>query len=99
MKNKWVSFLSKVAFICNLCFLLGIVITNTQNFITNQALDGTVVILGTFGSLLVNMVLQACLLVLRLAKKDIPVSVWLRVFNVAIFAVEIVRYFFLPVHN
>ncbi len=96
MKNKWVSFLSKLAFICNLCFLFGLVILNTRNFINNQPVEGTIVILGTFGALLINSILQLCLLFLRITKKDIPVAAWLRIFNVAVFAIQIIRYFLMP---
>jgi hypothetical protein len=95
-KNKWVAFLSKVAFICNLCFLLGIVIRYTHDFIGNQTLKGTVVILGTFASLLFNCILQAGMLLLRAGKKEIPVSPWLRVFNVVVFALQVIFYFLLP---
>ena len=96
MKYKWVSFLSKLAFICNLCFLLGLVIMRTHNFIPYQAVNGTVVILGTFGSIIINVILQSCLLVLRVTKKDVPVKAWLRIVNVAVFAIQIIFYFFLP---
>lgn len=53
---------------------------------------GTIVILG-FISLLVNVVLQTILLVLRVKSKTIGIKAWIRIFNVAIFAVQIVYYF------
>ncbi len=93
MKNKWVSFLSKVAFICNLCFLMGLVIMYTHFFIANQAINSTVVVLGTFVSLFLTVILQVCLLVLRVGKKDIPVKPWLRIANVSVFGVQLVYYF------
>lgn len=67
----------------------------THNFIPYQAVNGTIVILA-FGAFFVNLILQTCLLVLRVAKKDIPVGAWLRVFNVAMFAVQIIFFFYLP---
>ncbi len=69
---------------------------HTHDFISFQALKSTVVILGTLVSLLVNVILQIWLLVLRVSKKEVQVKPWLRVTNVAIFAVQLIYYFLVP---
>lgn len=74
------------------------IIQRTHDFISNQTITGTVVILGMFVSLFLNVILQVALLVLRVAKKDVPVKAWLRIVNATVFAVQLV-YFFLTQGN
>jgi hypothetical protein len=96
MKNKWLSFVSRVALICNLCSLFIIVIHYTGDFIAGyHAVESTIVVLG-FLSVVLNIILQLILFIRRITKKEIPVQAWLRIFNVAVFTVQILYYFIIP---
>lgn len=93
MKYKWLSFLSQVAAICNVCSLFMIFASRWVNTITNyQAIDGTIIILG-FLAFFLNIVLQAILFVFRVTKKEIPVAPWLRIFNIAVLGLQLIYYF------
>ena len=96
MKYNWLAFLSRLAFICNLCFLIVFIIHFTGNFLANwHNIIGTIVILG-FVSLVINLVLQAILSILRIQKKGIPVQAWVRIFNLAVFVLQLLYFFSLP---
>jgi len=96
MKYNWLAFLSRLAFICNLCFLVMFIIHFTHNFLASFGnIIGTIVILG-FVSLIINLVLQAILTVRRIQKKNIPIRAWIRIFNLAVFVLQVWYYFSLP---
>jgi hypothetical protein len=95
MQYKWLSFLSKVAFICNLLFLLCFVILYTHNFITNKNLQSFIIILGWFVSFFINLIVNITELLLLFNRKISPVKNWLRTFNFVIFIIQVIDYFFL----
>jgi len=89
MKYNWLAFLSRLAFICNLCFLISFIIHYTGNFLAKfPRIIGTIVILAVV-SLIINLILQVILTVLRIQKKQIPVHAWVRIFNLAVFVIQI----------
>jgi hypothetical protein len=96
MKNNWLPFLSRLAFLCNVCSLFVIITHYTGNMIaTWHNIIGTIVILGVV-SILINVALQIILLVYRIKQKDIPIPHWVRIFNVAMFVAQILFYFIIP---
>ncbi len=93
---KWLSFFSRIALICNLCFLCMMFVHYTYDFLAGlHGIESTVVVLGVL-SFIVNIILQACLFIFRAVKKDISIKPWLRIFNVAMFALQIIYYFIIP---
>jgi len=83
-------FLSRVAFICNLCFLLVSFSQWLPQFPDN-ALTSDVVVLGWLVSISVNIFVNLILLVLfligRVRKTGIPV--WLMIVNFLFFALQL----------
>jgi hypothetical protein len=95
-KYKWLSFMSKVAVICNACSIFMIFASRWLNTITtNRAIQSTIITLGLL-AFFINLMLQATLFILRVTKKEIPVAAWLRIFNMAAFGLQIVYYFIIP---
>lgn len=85
--------MSKAAFICNIAFLLCLVILFTKNFITGEALKGIIIILGLLLSFLLNCVVNTTEVILAARRRPSPVRLWLRAFNFVIFAIQIAHYF------
>lgn len=65
---RWLNFLSRVAFICNLAFLLSAFL-QYKNFIGNQSLLSTVVIIGYFLGVFIFSPLVNILYFIQLVKK------------------------------
>ena len=90
---RWLAVMAKAAFICNLFFLLCLFILFSQNFITNRAFQGFVIILGFVLSFIINCIVNVAEIVLAARRRPSPVTLWLRAFNFIIFSVQIAHYF------
>lgn len=90
---RWLVVLSKVAFICNLFFLLCLSILFTHNFISNRALQAFIIILGFVLSFVVNTIVNITEIILAAKRRPSPVALWLRAFNFIIFSLQIAHYF------
>jgi hypothetical protein len=78
---RWLLFLSRLAFICGLCFLLSLVFLLRKQG-NNEAISGTIIIIGfVIGSIVVPVTLL-CYLGLLIARKKIPVPLWLVIANI-----------------
>jgi len=80
---RWLSFLCKVAFVCNLFFVFTVVL-HFVSFLQDQAIISTIVIIGYFLSVLVFSPLAniICLIVLIFRKKLFDVvPAWLVIGN------------------
>jgi hypothetical protein len=80
---RWLSFLSRVAFICNVFFLLAVSI-QFSNWIHNQDLTSFIAILGYFFVVLFNPLVNLCYLVLFVIRKKFwtVVPAWLITANI-----------------
>ncbi|WP_188928402.1 hypothetical protein [Puia dinghuensis] len=82
--------LARVAFICNICFLVVSFSQWLPQFPDN-ALTSDVIVLGWMGSLVFNVIVNLILLMLffigRLRKTGVPV--WLLVINFLFFGIQI----------
>lgn len=65
---RWLLFLSRVAFICNIFFLLAFSL-KVSNWVHNQDVESTIVITGYFLAALFNPLVNLCYLVLFLIRK------------------------------
>ena len=83
-------FLSRVAFICNVCFLLAFSITIT-NWVKNQVFEGTIVIIGYVMVALFNPMVNICYLVLLLMRKKFwqVIPSWLITANILFLIMQI----------
>ena len=93
MKIAWLSFFSRVAFICNLLFLLCLIILYTHNFITSHTLQSFIIILGWVVSFFVNSFVNITELLLLYNRKISPVRNWLRTFNLVVFLLQLIYFF------
>lgn len=96
-------FFSKFTFICNLCFVLAVILRWVENVnkkkgsfdgaIELQPLESTLVVLG-YGAIVVNFIFLLCILTLALLKRKQTVPRWLIRGNLVFFVAQFI-YFFL----
>jgi hypothetical protein len=87
---RWLLFLSRLAFICNVFFLLAVSLQLTRWF-QNQDAEALVIIIGYFMVAIINPLANFCCLFLFLNNRQ-QVSVvprWLLVANFVFFVVQI----------
>ena len=95
-------FFSKVAFICNCCFVIAVILRMVENShkknisftgaIQIQPLESLLVVLG-YGAIFINFILNTCLLLLFVVGSKHRVAKWLIWVNF-LFLVAQVYYFF-----
>ncbi len=99
---RWLRFLSRLAFICNLFFLVSVAL-RYKSFISDPASVSMAVIIGYFLVFLLNPVVNFCYLAVLLVKKKLApyVATWLAVANFGFLLLQLVYIFFLndPVHT
>ena len=78
---RWLLFLSRLAFICGICFLLALAF-RLGNWSGNEAVSSSIIIIGFVIGLLVVPVTLICYLVVLLRKKVLPVPLWLVISNI-----------------
>jgi len=83
-------FLQRVTFICNLLFLLCLIILYAGNFIENYETQSLIIILGFVGSLILGLIVNLWEVILLLNRKHSAVPVWLRTFNFILFVAQII---------
>lgn len=88
-------FLNRLALICNILFLVCLVLQRTQDFITNQDLSGLIIILGWLLSFLLSVIVNFWTAILLLKKREIGVPHWLVVTNLIFFIIEFIHHFIL----
>lgn len=89
---RWVSFLSRVAFICNLAFGLSVLL-QWKPFVSNPALLSTIVVTGYFlAPFIFNPVANLFCLAMLLRKKPLTSRVpnWLALANFGFLIIQIV---------
>jgi len=92
---RWLLFLARVAFICNVLFLLCLVILYSKDIVQVEFLKNIVIILGWLLSFPVNFIVNATELTLLLSRKPSPTHNWLRIFNFVVIILQIIKLFFL----
>jgi len=85
-------FLQRVTFICDLLFLLCIVILYTHNFIESRDIQSYVIILGFVVSFFLGLAVNLWEAILLLNRKHSIVPVWLRTFNFILFFAQVIYY-------
>jgi hypothetical protein len=87
-------FLQRVTFICNLLFIVCLVILYSNNFINNYATETYVIILGYVFSFFFNLAVNTWELLLLFNRKISIVPKWLRMFNFILMIIQLIFYFF-----
>ncbi|MBY0479736.1 MAG: hypothetical protein K2Q21_00165 [Chitinophagaceae bacterium] len=88
-------FLNRLAFICNLLFLVCLVFQRTQDTIASQDLKGLIIILGWFVSPILNLAANIWYLILLVNKRTIQIAGWLVVTNLIFLLFQIFYHFIL----
>jgi hypothetical protein len=90
---RWLLFLSKVTFICNLCFILCLVIRHTQ-LAFSADFTSFVIIQGWLLSVVFNVLFGVAIITARTRQIPLDIPVWLVSFNFAAMFFQIVYYLF-----
>jgi uncharacterized BrkB/YihY/UPF0761 family membrane protein len=87
---RWLLKLSRLAFICNICFVLAFTL-QISNWIKDQDLSGTILIIGYFMVVLFNPLVNICYLVLFLIRKKFWTTVppWLITANILFLVMQL----------
>lgn len=93
---KGLYFFSRLAFICNLLFLVCVAIQHTHDFIARQELSGLIIILGWFTAPFLNLAVNIWQGVLLIKKRQAMLPVWLAVVNFSFLLLQFFIYFILP---
>lgn len=80
---RWLLFLSRLAFICGLCFLLSVSVL-MQEWISNENLKSTIITMGFFMGIIVIPVVNLCYSGVFIFKRKLReyVPLWLVIVNV-----------------
>lgn len=88
---RWLLFLSKLAFVCNLLFIPAFVL-QVRNFIPNQDLASYIIIIGFVFAILFNPITNLCYLILFfINKKSLTIiPAWLIVMNIIFLFLQVI---------
>jgi len=96
-------FFSKLALLCNICFLLSVVFWyiemhkqqsgNTDKIIPLPWLEGTLVIIG-YGAIIVNLLFLLVWFIFTSLKVESKIPKWIIIFNVVLFCAQVYFHFF-----
>lgn len=97
---RWLLFFSRVAFTCNLLFLVSFTLLITD-WIRNEMLSSTIIIAGYFFSVLINPVVSVTYLVLFWTDRNrlLSVPLWLIVMNILFLFLQLIFLFLLNVSD
>ncbi len=73
-------FLSRVTLLCNILFLLCVIIARTKDFIHNESINNYIIILG-FSAPVLNFILTVLIIINMLRKKVNTIPAWLTITN------------------
>ena len=95
---RWLLFLSKLAFICNLLFIPAFVL-QIKNFFINADLASYIIIIGFVFAILFNPAVNICYLVLFFLNKNAlaKVPAWLIVMNIIFLFLQVIFLFMMNV--
>jgi hypothetical protein len=87
---RWLLFLSRLAFVCNIFFLLAVSL-QLGNWLTNPDITATIAIIGYFMVVLFNPLVNLCYLTLFMVRKKfwMVVPSWLITANILFLVMQI----------
>jgi hypothetical protein len=93
---RWLLFLSRLAFICNVCFLIAFSIQMTD-WIHNEDITSTIALIGFIMGFVLNPFLNLCYLVVFFVsrKKLKIIPAWLITANILFLVIQILYIFYL----
>jgi hypothetical protein len=97
---RWLLFLSKLAFICNILFIPAFIL-QIKNFIGDSDASSYIIIIGFVFAILFNPLTNLCYLVLFFINKKtlLVVPVWLIVINALFLFFQVIFLLLMNIHN
>ncbi|HYM92929.1 MAG TPA: hypothetical protein VET23_02235 [Chitinophagaceae bacterium] len=91
---RWLLFLSRLSFICGICFLLAISI-RIRNWTHDEMITSTIVVIGYFIGIITVPITNICYLLVIISKKKLRtyVPLWLVIVN-GLFLLSLLYYIF-----
>ena len=90
---RWLLFLSRVAFICNIIFI-GCLFLRYTEMVLPENVKGFMIVVGWIIALILNVVVNICVFVSKLLLKQTNIPRWLMVFNVVLLFVQVAYFMF-----
>ncbi len=94
---RWLLFLSRLAFICGIFFVLSLSlqVRGMEGWAKDETLVSNIITIGVFMGLIIVPITNLCYLIVRLSRKKSGVSAWLTIANVLFLFVMIFYIFYL----
>lgn len=89
-------FATRMAFICNMLFILCLIIQRTYDFIPNKDLSSMVVLLGWMVAPIQNLIANIWYGSVLVSKSTIRLPQWIAVFNLSLLIIQMFVYLILP---
>ncbi|MEN9458516.1 hypothetical protein [Sediminibacterium sp.] len=89
-------FATRMAFICNMLFILCLIIQRTYDFIPNKDLSSMVVLLGWMVAPIQNLIANIWYGLVLVSKSTIRLPKWIAVFNLSLLIIQMFVYLILP---
>ncbi len=93
---KGLLFLARLALICNVLFLVCLLMQRTHDFIGMQAVNGMIITLGWILAPFINLAANIGYLIRKMRKRASNIPVWLAVTNLLILLLQFFVHFILP---
>jgi hypothetical protein len=95
---RWLLFLSKLAFICGICFLISLsfLISEKAN---NDAVSSTIILIGFVIGIIIVPFTLLCYLGVLMIRKKLPVPLWLVISNIVFLFVLMLYILFINVES
>ena len=95
---RWLLFLSRLAFICGVCFLISLsfLISKKAN---NDAISSTIILIGFVIGIIVVPFTLLCYLGVLMIRKKLPVPLWLIISNIVFLFVLMLYILFINVEG
>ncbi len=93
---KGLPFFSRLAFICNILFVVCLVMQRTRDFINKHEVSNIIITLGWFVGPLLNLCVNAWYLALVVNKRQLNLSRWLILINLLFLFLQFFIFFILP---
>ncbi|HEY9364421.1 MAG TPA: hypothetical protein VIQ00_14230 [Chitinophagaceae bacterium] len=97
---RWLLFLSRLAFICNIFFLLSASL-QVYDWAANNDFNGTIIIIGYFMALLLNPLVNLTCLVILVIRKKLPdvLPTWLPLANLVFLIMQLLFIIYLTANK
>lgn len=89
---RWLLFAGRVALLCNVCFVMAMIIRYTKDFIHNQTISSYIITLG-YSAFFINLFLNLFIVIALFRKTKTFVPAWLAVINLVFFIAQIIVFF------